>query len=176
MLFRSNGAWRWSKEHIRNGSNSEPLSWTHDVLPWVEYIDPVETNVSLIAIADDAKKYPPGVYTHLEIHCSTIFGAIGNSVIFPEHNQLPVRDLYACGQMKQAISTYHTNHTHRFDKMVGYLNYGQSPIVQSKYDRLIHDSAISFGVNAVVAVMSYDGYNVEDAVLINQGSILRGMF
>jgi hypothetical protein len=64
----------------------------------------------------------------------------------------------------------------RIDKMGVILNYGQTPLVKSRYLEYINNEEQPYGVNAIVAIMSYNGYNVEDAILINEGSIQRGMF
>jgi hypothetical protein len=56
------------------------------------------------------------------------------------------------------------------------LNYGQIPLIKSRYWELICNEEQSYGVNAIVAIMSYTGYNVEDAILINEGSVKRGIF
>ena len=114
-------------------------------------------------------------YTHCEIHPSLMFGVMGSQVIFPEHNQLP-RDLFSCGQSKQAVSLYHTNFLHRIDKMGVVLNYGENPIVRSKMLNYIHEEKHPYGENVIVAIMSYNGYNVEDAILMNEGSLQRGLF
>ena len=68
-------------------------------------------------------------YTHCEIHPSMIFGVMGSQVIFPEHNQLP-RNLFSCGQSKQAVSLYHSNYLNRIDKLGVVLNYGDIPLVK----------------------------------------------
>jgi DNA-directed RNA polymerase beta subunit len=64
----------------------------------------------------------------------------------------------------------------RIDKMGVILNYGQTPLVKSRYLEYINNEEQPYGVNAIVAIMSYTGYNVEDAILINEGSIKRGLF
>ena len=55
-------------------------------------------------------------FTHCEIHPSLSPGVMGNQVVYPENNQLP-RDLFSCGQSKQAVSLYHSNYQNRIDKM-----------------------------------------------------------
>jgi len=140
----------------------------------VDYIDTAEEEVALIAInTDDFKKNK--YYTHLEIDPSLILGVMGNLIIYPEHNPLP-RNSFSCGQSKQAVSVYHSNYQMRIDKMGVILNYGQTPLVKSRYLEYINNEEQPYGVNAIVAIMSYTGYNVEDAILINEGSILRGLF
>lgn len=140
----------------------------------LDYVDTAEEESSLIAVSlDDLKtnKY----YTHLEIDPSLILGVMVNLVIYPEHNPI-TRSSFSCGQSKQAVSVYHSNHQMRIDKMGVVLNYGQTPLIKSRYLEYINNEEQPYGVNAIVAIMCYTGYNVEDAILINEGSILRGMF
>uniref|UniRef100_A0A6C0HXI7 DNA-directed RNA polymerase n=1 Tax=viral metagenome TaxID=1070528 RepID=A0A6C0HXI7_9ZZZZ len=140
----------------------------------VDYIDTAEEEGALIATQlDDLKKSK--YYTHLEIDPSLILGVLGNMVIFPENNPI-TRDAFSCGQSKQAVSVYHSNYQMRIDKMGVVLNYGQIPLVKSRYLKYINNEEQPYGVNAIVAIMSYTGYNVEDAILINEGSIKRGLF
>ena len=141
----------------------------------VEYIDTAETETSLIAVDETQLENEPKMYTHIEIHPSLLFGVMGNQVVFPENNQLP-RDLFACGQMRQAVSLYHTNHQNRIDKTGVVLNYGQIPLVKSRYLKHINREENPYGENVIVAIMCYDGYNVEDSILFNEGSVKRGLF
>ena len=140
----------------------------------VEYIDTSEEESALIAMyQDDVKKSK--FYTHLEIDPSLIFGVMGNQIIYPEYNPFP-RDAFSCGQSKQAVSVYHSNYQMRIDKMGVILNYGQIPLIKSRYLEYLNHEEQPYGVNAIVAIMSYTGYNVEDAILINEGSVNRGIF
>jgi hypothetical protein len=100
---------------------------------------------------------------------------MSNLIIYPENNPV-TRNSFSCGQSKQAVSVYHSNYQMRIDKMGVILNYGQIPLVKSRYLEYINKEEQPYGVNAIVAIMCYTGYNVEDAILINEGSILRGMF
>jgi len=94
----------------------------------VEYMDTAEAECALIAFLDDDYKSKP--YTHIEIHPSLLLGIMGNQIVFPENNPLP-RNVFACGQMRQAVSLYHSNYHTRIDKMGVVLNYGQIPLVKS---------------------------------------------
>ena len=140
----------------------------------VDFLDTAEEETALIATKPDDLKINE-YYTHMEIDPSLILGVMGNLVIYPEHNPLP-RNSFSCGQSKQAVSIYHSNYQMRFDKMGVVLNYGQTPLVKSRYLEYINNEEQPYGVNAIVAVMSYTGYNVEDAILINEGSLARGLF
>ena len=78
--------------------------------------------------------------------------------------------------MKQAVSLYHSNYQNRIDKMGVVLNTGQVPLVKSRYIDKINNEEHPYGVNVIVAIMCYGGYNVEDAILFNGGSLERGIF
>ena len=151
----------------------------------IDYIDTSETESALIAmtadqikdIRDKDKKDETDkmYYTHVEIDPSLMLGVMGNQIVFPENNQLP-RDLFACGQAKQAVSLYHTNFHNRMDKMGVVLNNGQVPIVKSRYLKYINQEEHPCGENTIVAIMAWNGYNVEDSILFNEGSLKRGLF
>jgi DNA-directed RNA polymerase II subunit RPB2 len=138
----------------------------------IEYIDAEESNTSLITFNRD-EPFEHTLHTHVEIHGSLLLGFMGNQIIFPEHSPLP-RNAFSCGQSKQAVSVYHTNHQNRMDTMGVVLNYGQTPLVQSSFISAF--GTLPYGVNAIVAIMSYTGYNTEDAILFNKGSLQRGLF
>jgi len=140
----------------------------------VDYIDTAEEEGALIATTNEdlpKSKY----FTHMEINPSFILGVLGNLIIYPENNPLP-RNAFSCGQSKQAVSLYHSNYQMRIDKMGVVLNYGQIPLVKSRYLEYINKEQMPYGVNTIVAIMSHTGYNVEDAILINEGSVKRGLF
>jgi DNA-directed RNA polymerase II subunit RPB2 len=139
----------------------------------IDYIDPSESEDAFIAFNTeeaDLKKH-----THVEIHESLLLGMMCNQIIFPENNP-PTRNSFSCGQSKQAVSMYHTNHQVRMDKTAVILNSGQIPLVKSRYMEHINHEENPYGENAIVAIMCYTGYNVEDAVLMNEGSLKRGLF
>jgi len=140
----------------------------------IDYIDTSEEESALIAMRPSELKLHK-YFTHCEIDPSLMFGVMGNSIIYPESNQFP-RNCFSCGQSRQAVSVYHSNSQMRMDKMGVVLNYGQTPLVKSRYLEYINNEEQPYGINAIVAIMSYTGYNVEDAILINEGSVKRGIF
>ena len=140
----------------------------------IDYVDTSEEESALIATYPEELKKNK-YYTHVEIDPSLILGVMGNSIIYPENNQLP-RDVFSCGQSRQAVSVFHSNYQMRIDKMGVILNYGQIPLIKSRYLEYINREEQPYGVNTIVAIMAYTGYNVEDAILINEGSIKRGLF
>ena len=139
----------------------------------VEYLDTNESESALIAMFP--RDVVPGKTTHVEIHPSLIFGVMGNQIVFPENNP-SARNNFSCGQGKQAVSLYSSNYLSRIDKMGVVLNYGQVPLVKSRYMKYINNEQHPYGENAIVAIMCYNGYNVEDSILFNEGSLKRGLF
>lgn len=140
----------------------------------VDYIDPMEEETAYIANQlDELAKNK--WYTHLELDASLLLGVMGNLIIYPENNPI-TRSSFSCGQSKQAVSVYHSNYQMRMDKMGVILNYGQTPLIKSRYLEYINKEEQPYGVNAIVAIMCYTGYNVEDAILINDASVKRGIF
>ena len=151
----------------------------------IDYLDVNEEELALIrlkptkqidtASSTSLVKTKATTYTHCEIHESLIFGMMCNQIIFPQHNPA-TRNSFSCGQSKQAISMYHTNYTMRMDKTALILNQGQKPLVKSRYMEFINGEENYYGENVIVAIMCYTGYNVEDAILVNEGALKRGLF
>ena len=143
----------------------------------IEYIDPEEQNHSMVAMKSKQTFFQnlKFKYTHCEIHPSTIFGVLASCVPFPEHNQAP-RNTYQCAMGKQAIGIYATNFDKRMDKTTYVLNYPSRPLVETRIMDFIHLDNIPSGTQIHVAIMAHTGYNQEDSVLINKGSIDRGLF
>ena len=142
----------------------------------IDYIDTNETENSLIAVnQEELEASNQDKHTHLEIHESLIFGTMANIINFPENNPAS-RNSFSCGQSKQACSMYHTNFQVRMDKTAVVLSSGQIPLVKSRYLDYINKEENTYGENTIVAIMCYTGYNVEDAILINEGALKRGLF
>jgi DNA-directed RNA polymerase II subunit RPB2 len=158
---------------VAHANAAEDFKRLRSTMAILEYLDTSETETALISMSHQLQ--PNSLYTHVEIHPSLILGVMGNQIAFPENNPL-ARDVFGCGQAKQAASLYHSNYQVRIDKMGVVINNGDIPIVKSRYLDLINHEQHPCGFNAVVAIMSYNGYNVEDSILFNEASIKRGMF
>ena len=169
----SNNIYRYNELY---DTTKSPSAFADDLMQHlgvVDYVDTAEEESCLIAL--EKEDFAKTFYTHVEIHGSFLYGVMGNQIIFPENNPSP-RDVFSCGQAKQAVSLYSTNYQNRIDKSGIVLNYGQTPLVKSRYTKYINKEQNPYGVNAIVAIMSYGGYNTEDAILFNKGSIDRGIF
>jgi DNA-directed RNA polymerase II subunit RPB2 len=173
-------------EKIISELNSGNLTWD-DLLTdtkideaVLEYIDPEEQNFSMISMkpTDLANKVDTNYiykYTHCEIHPSTIFGILASCIPFPEHNQSP-RNTYQCAMGKQAMGMYVTNYQNRMDKTAYVLTYPSRPLVDTRVMGMIKLDQIPSGSAVIVAIMTYSGYNQEDSILVNKGSLDRGLF
>lgn len=147
----------------------------------VEYVDCNEENNTLIAVTERdlevARKQ--GLenrrmrYTHLEVDPFTILGVVGGVIPYPHHNQAP-RNTYTVAMSKQAMGNIGVNQYERMDGLIYTLVYPQKPLVKSRTLDLIDFDKIPGGQNSVIAVMSYSGYDIEDAVILNKASIDRG--
>ena len=173
-LHNDNNDENEKNENNENKINNDVYNKLQKYKSVLDYLDVAEEESALIANNSDDNKINK-FYTHVEIDPSLILGVMGNLIIYPEHNPV-TRNSFSCGQSKQAVSMYHTNYQMRIDKMGVVLNYGQIPLIKSRYLEYINNEEIPYGVNAIVAIMCYTGYNVEDAILINEGAIQRGIF
>lgn len=150
----------------------------------IEYLDTSETENSLIALnnytleINNKNKSDKKIfykYTHCEIHPSMMVGAIAQMIPFSNHNQSP-RNIYQSSMGKQAIGTYATNYKSRFDTMAHVLVHGQKPLVQTRTMKWTKLNHLPHGANAMLAVATYEGFNQEDAQIMNEDSVNRGFF
>ena len=141
----------------------------------IEYIDSEEQKHSMICM--NVKEINVGHYnyTHCEIHPSTIFGVLASCIPFPENNQSP-RNTYQCAMGKQAIGIYASNFNKRMDKTGYILSYPMKPLVDTRIMNMLKISKLSSGNQVIVAIMTHTGFNQEDSILFNRGSIDRGLF
>lgn len=136
----------------------------------IEYVDCNEENDSNIALYENEIAETT---THLEIEPFTILGAVAGLIPYPHHNQSP-RNTYQCAMGKQAIGAIAYNQFSRIDTLLYLMVYPQQPMVKTRTIELIHYDKLPAGQNATVAVMSYSGYDIEDALVLNKSSCDRG--
>ena len=138
----------------------------------VEMLDADEEENALIAMYEhDLRKD----HTHLEIAPYVMLGIAASLIPFPEHNQSP-RNAYESAMAKQALGVFSTNFFTRVDSRSHLLHYAQTPIVQTKPMEVFNYLERPSGQNVVVAILSFQGYNMEDAIIINKSSVDRGLF
>jgi DNA-directed RNA polymerase II subunit RPB2 len=138
----------------------------------IEYVDPYEANESFVA------NFPEQIQSetsHLEIHPSTIAGLLVSMIPYANFNQSP-RNQLSCSQSKQGLSVYATNFPNRFDNQVHVLSYAQAPLCRTIYYDYLADGQMGYGVNLILAMGSFTGYNQDDGIIMNADAIARGMF
>jgi DNA-directed RNA polymerase subunit B len=148
------------------------LSWS-DLLHMgiIELVDANEEENCYIAM--DTSKLEDS-HTHLEIFPSAILGVGASIIPYPEHNQSP-RNTYESAMAKQSLgfstplmnaSTYVRQH---------FMLYPQTPTVSTKAINLLGLDDRPTGQNCIVAVLPFEGYNIEDAIVFNKSSVERGL-
>ncbi|QHS76302.1 DNA-directed RNA polymerase III core subunit RET1 [Saccharomyces paradoxus] len=170
LIIVSDGQSRVKDTHLRQLLDGELDFDDFLKLGLVEYLDVNEENDSYIALYE--KDIVPSM-THLEIEPFTILGAVAGLIPYPHHNQSP-RNTYQCAMGKQAIGAIAYNQFKRIDTLLYLMTYPQQPMVKTKTIELIDYDKLPAGQNATVAVMSYSGYDIEDALVLNKSSIDRG--
>ncbi|KAH0442245.1 DNA-directed RNA polymerase iii 130 kda polypeptide [Colletotrichum camelliae] len=169
-IIVKNGKPKLKAEHLRLlqlGKATFDDFLTHGI---VEYLDVNEENDTLVALYETDVTMTT---THMEIEPFTVLGAVAGLIPFPHHNQSP-RNTYQCAMGKQAIGAIAYNQFNRIDTLLYTLVYPQRPMVISKTIQLVNYDKLPAGQNATVIVMSYSGYDIEDALVLNKASCDRG--
>lgn len=157
-------------KHIKQMEKGE-LSWSDLVEQGIiEYLDAAEEENALVAFHE--QDLTPE-HTHLEISPLVMLGYVTTLVPFGEYTQAARLSIGSKNQ-KHSIGLYTANFPVRIDMDVNLLHYPQTPIVKTIVHDISNYDTHPSGQNIVVAVMSYKGYNMEDAVILNKGSIERG--
>ena len=137
----------------------------------VEYIDAEEEENTLIALKEEDITSD---HTHMELDPMCILGIGASLVPYPEHNSSP-RITMGAGMGKQSLGFGAANYRIRPDTRGHLLHYPQTPIVQTHPIKYIKFRERPAGQNFIVAVASFQGYNMEDALVMSKASIERGM-
>ena len=139
----------------------------------IEYVDKSEeyglrvaVTPEELAVGDDSEPY-----THMEISPVAILGHCARAIPFADRNQAP-RNIYQASMGKQAVAVPTLPYMHRFDAQMHVPYYSQRPLVGTGTE----DAEFNMGINAVVAIMQYTGYNQEDSVIMNKAFVERGGF
>ena len=171
LLIVRNGKLQLQPHHLED-LDRDRLHWSNLIDQGVvEYLDAEEEENALIGL-EESDLTPD--HTHMETDPMVILGAATGVVPYPEHNSSP-RNTMGAGMGKQSLGMGSSNYRMRPDTRGHLLHYPQKPMTQTKileYSNFNHRPA---GQNFVVAVMSFHGYNMEDALVINRASIERGL-
>ncbi|MEM2954480.1 MAG: DNA-directed RNA polymerase subunit B [Candidatus Nanoarchaeia archaeon] len=159
-----------TEEHLKGLKEGE-IRWSDLVREGViEYLDAAEEENAYVALNEE--ELTPE-HTHLEINPTAIYGITTSLVPFANYIQSSKLNR---GQkvQKQAMGCYTLSYPMRTDTAVNLLHYPQLPVVRSFTQELIGPERAA-GQNIVIAVINYDGYNMSDAIVLNKGSLERGL-
>jgi len=170
LIVVRDGAPLLTDKHVKQLEKGE-LGW-HQLVEQgiIEYLDAAEEENAIIAFTE--KDLTPE-HTHLEISPLAMLGLITTLVPYANFT-MPVRLIIGSKNQKQSIGFYTANYPLRMDMDVSLLHTPQSPIVKTVMHDLSHYEKHAAGQNIVVAVIGHGGYNMEDAIVLNKGSIERG--
>ncbi|MBT3323758.1 DNA-directed RNA polymerase subunit B [archaeon] len=159
-----------TEEHFEKLRNNE-IKW-QDLIDQgiIEYLDANEEENSLVALRpkDLTKEH-----THLEVNPISILGFITSLVPYANFGQSSRLNRGSKTQ-KQALGLYTSNYLIRMDTDINILQYPQVPLVRSFMHDIVKYDKHPSGQNVTIALLSYDGFNMEDALIINKGSVERG--
>jgi DNA-directed RNA polymerase beta subunit len=140
---------------------------------YIQYLDNSEIENKVLAMYEtDLPKYKCDL---AEICPAMMLGVMASIIPFPDHSQAP-RNLYQSSMGKQALGVHALSHKIRTDTITYVLDYPQKPLVSTKPSQMMGFSDMPSGINAIVAIMCYTGFNQEDSVLINKSAVDRGLF
>ena len=138
------------------------------------YLDSYEVENSVIAMTQDELNKNIN-YDYCEIHPSMMLGVCASIIPFPDHTQSP-RNTYQAAMGKQAMGIFATSYEVRTDTITHILQYPQKPLVFTHASEFMGFNDLPSGINAIVAIACYTGFNQEDSVILNQSAIDRGLF
>ncbi len=171
LIIAENGVPRLTREHVEKIRAGE---WVWEDLVRngvIEYIDAEEEENLYIALGYEQVGRE---HTNVEITPYTILGICASIIPYAEHNQSP-RNSYEAAMAKQALGIYSSNYLIRVDSRSHILHYPQKPLVDTRAMDIIGYDLHPSGQNCIVAVLSFEGYNMEDALIFNKASIERGL-
>ncbi len=137
----------------------------------LEWIGPMEQPYLEIACLNE--DIQENLTTHIELDPTQMFSHVAALTPFSDQNQSP-RNMYQCQMGKQTMGTPTHAWKHRSDNKLYRIQNPQAALVQTRAHREYHMDEYPQGTNAIVAVISYTGYDMEDAMIINRSSFQRG--
>jgi DNA-directed RNA polymerase subunit B' len=171
LVVVENGTSKLTKQHLQQLEKKE-ITWNDLVNQGViEYLDTAEEENALVALKEE--DVTPE-HTHIEISPASIIGLVTGLVPFSNYGQSARLNRGSKGQ-KQALGMYTSNYLLRMDTDVSILHYPQRPIVKTFMHDVLEFEKHPSGQNMVIALMSYQGQNMQDAIILNKGSIDRGL-
>jgi DNA-directed RNA polymerase subunit B len=171
LIIVEKGVPRLNRNHVEAIKNR--ISRFRDLVSMgiIEFLDAEEEENAFVALTPDVVTPE---HTHMEISPYLMLGIVASIIPYAQHNQSP-RNVYECAMGKQALGFFASNYEIRTDSRMHLLVYPQKPLVTTRSIDLIGLNNRPIGQNMVVAILSAQGYNMEDAVVLNKSSVERGL-
>ena len=171
LIIVEDGKPKITKEHIEKLNKNE-LTFSGLVREGlIEYLDALEEENALIAVTEEELTKD---HTHMEIGPAVILGLVTSLVPYANFGSAS-RLIRGSKLQKQALGLYRSNYLLRMDMDVSVLHYAQKPVVNTFMHEVLGYDKNPGGQNVVVAVMSFQGYNMQDSIILNRGSVDRGL-
>ena len=171
LLVVEGGKLKLVQKHI-DGLLAGTLRWESLVKEGVvEYLDALEEEDSYICL--DTSDLSPQ-HTHLEITPVALLGLCTSLIPYANFGGSS-RLIRGSKIQKQSLGLYAANYLLRMDTDVNVLHYPQRPITKSFMHDVYDYDRHPCGMNVTIAVLSYEGYNMDDAIVLNKGSVQRGL-
>jgi len=171
LIVVENGKSKFTPEKIEALKSGE-VKWFDLITEGIiEYLDASEEEDAFVALYEEDLT---NEHTHLEISPIGILGLVTSFVPFSNFGS-SARLIRGSKIQKQSLGLYATNFLLRLDTDASVLHYPQKPLVKSFMHDVFNYSEHPSGQNVVMAVMSYEGYNMQDSVILNKGSVQRGL-
>jgi DNA-directed RNA polymerase subunit A' len=172
LIVVENGKPKLTKEHLEK-IREKKLTWNDLIKEGViEYLDAEEEENAFVALRpEDLTEH----HTHLELDPAVILGLSTSLLPFPEFDRGD-RVNFGSKMIGQSIGMYSFNFPMRVDTKANVLVFSQLPLVKTHMNDILKEENHPSGKNVIVAVMSYEGYNMDDAIVMSKSSIERGLF
>ena len=142
---------------------------------YIRYIDSSEIENSVVATSYETLEDTEDNYDFCEIDPYAILGVCASIIPFPDHSQSP-RNCYQSSMAKQALGIPMLSYNQRADTTVHVLDYPQRPIVSTNAAEMLGFNDMPSGQLPIVAILTKEGFNQEDSIILNKGSVDRGLF
>jgi len=172
LIVVENGKPKLTSEHIQK-LKTGMITWEELIKNGIiEFLDAEEEENCYISLKEENLTTE---HTHLEIDPAVILGLSASFIPYAEFNRGD-RVNYGAKMVGQSIGLFITNYLNRVDTKSNVLLCPQKPLVQTHAHRVLGYDKHPNGNNIIIAITSAQGYNTEDAIVINSSSIQRGLF
>lgn len=164
-----------SLKHLERAGSDEFVRAKHRLRSLLSSSDPnmrYEIEVTRKAIMDMANMPK---FTHCDLDPNAILGFSASIIPLINYNQGP-RNVFQCNMGKQSLGIYHSNYQVRFDNLVRLLAFPRRPLMETQMSKWIKLNEVPAGDMVILAIMTYSGFNQEDALILNKRSVEMGKF